>query len=121
MNTLDDWLTNVGETEHKSIGACDAQVKDTSSVVRDSLEAMGPIMNGKIKVMTMQGNSNGNRIYWFITPTEGDIDFYFYIDKWHPEFENISDRLENGEKPEVTFNVQNSQKGPMAVNVTVAK
>ncbi len=121
MNTPDNWLTNVEEiVAHKDNEICATQVKNTSSVAMESLEVMWPIMNGTIKVMSLN-EKNG---FGFITPTEGGKDIFFHSDTCTggiAEFKTIFEWKEKGKKFNVTFNVQNSPKGPMAVNVSVAQ
>ncbi len=95
-------------------------VKNTSSVAMESIEAIGPQMNGAIKTMKIYGNKG----IWFITPTDwsGDIFFSSYTCVGGlEEFKAIYAQKEEGKKIDVNFNVKNSPKGPEAVNVSVVK
>lgn len=66
-------------------------------------------MNGKIKTLAKDKN------YGFITPDEGDKDVFFHASSvTSGDFQ----QLEDGQA--VTFEVEDSEKGPRAVNVVVA-
>lgn len=119
MNKL-NWLTNVDEIEPKITEPYAALVRDTSDAAMESLEAMWPLKNGSIKTMKI----NWKYGYWFITPNEvgKDIIFSSYTCTGGlEEFKTIYALKEKGEKINVTYNVENSPKGPMAVNVSVVK
>jgi cold shock CspA family protein len=119
MNKL-DWLTKVDYIELNSTKPCAAQVKDTSDAAMESLEAMWPLKKGSIKTMRLHWKTG----FWFITSTDNVSDIFFHSNFFKggfSEFEIINERKENGEKINVTYNVENSPKGPMAINVSEVK
>lgn len=112
-------IKDVALVSHMDTEVLAAQVRNTFDAAMEPIEAMGSQISGTIKVMKM----TGDRGFGFITPIEkGYKDVFFHSDTCmggFAEFQAIYKREQNGEEIKVTFNVQDSPKGPMALNVAI--
>lgn len=98
------------------------QVKEEFRIAMEQMsrpiEAMGPPMSGTIKTMQRTGETG----FGFITPTDGNKSVFFESSTctggWST-FNDIFEKYEDGAEIKVTFNVQDSPKGPGALNVAI--
>jgi len=115
-----DIAKKVDFISHINVESLTTQVKDNFAVSMESLETMWIQESGTIKVLRIK-EDNG---FGFIN-TDDWKDIFFHSTKCVGGFRKFMDIYKKRKKGDknirVTFNVLNSQRGPMAFNVSIAK
>lgn len=115
-----DLAKKISFISHINTESLTTQVKDDFTITMESLENMWAQESGTIKVLRIKDNDG----FGFIAKDNWE-DVFFHSNKCiggFKGFNSIYKKKKKGDKNiRVTFNVLNSQRGPLAFNVSIAK
>lgn len=116
----DDKAKKISFISHINTESLTTQVKDDFTITMESLETMWAQESGTIKVLRIKEDKG----FGFITKDNWEDAFFHSANciGGFKEFNSIYKKRKKGDKDiRVTFNVLNSQRGPLAFNVSMAK